>query len=128
MPTGAASGQMPTTSYGGRCLTLSWPTAPSWSCSGAPTRWSTTAAPLWSTTSTSQRAKSFVNLPGQEAYDAHYTGATLDDVEHFVDDVVLAGHDTMTLVRQAFFDRFLARPNGKTVAENMYQDILTSLF
>ena len=75
-----------------------------------------------------QRAKSFVNLPGKEAYDAHYVGATLDDVEHFVDDVVLAGHDTMTSVRQAFFDRFLARPNGKTVAENMYQDILTSLF
>ena len=75
-----------------------------------------------------QRAKSFVNLPGQEAYDAHYVGATLDEVEHFIDDVVLAGHDTMTSVRQAFYDRFLARPNGKTVAENMYQDILTSLF
>ena len=74
-----------------------------------------------------ERAKSFVNEPGRHAYDAHYIGSTTDDVEHFVSDVVLGGHDTMQAVRQAYYQEFLLPPGGQTTARNMYADMVRSL-
>ena len=73
------------------------------------------------------RAKSYVNIPGQQAYDAHYIGKTNEDVEHFVEHIVLSGQDTMQSKRQAYYEEFLAQPDGQSTAKNIYQDILKSL-
>lgn len=73
------------------------------------------------------RAKSFVNVPGQRAYDAHYIGVTTDDVEHFVSEVVMEGKDSMEEVRRTYYQEFLKPPQGCTTAQNMYADMLRSL-
>lgn len=83
--------------------------------------------PVMYVTQDIERAKSFVNEPGRHAYDAHYTGATTDDVERFVNDVVLAGHDTMLATRQAYYDEYLAKPGGQSTAKNIYDDMLRAL-
>ena len=74
-----------------------------------------------------ERAKSHVNKPGREAYNAHYIGSTVDDVERFVEDVVLQGHDTMCEIRKIYYHQYLAQPCGKSTAQNMYEDMLRSL-
>ncbi|MBR0049310.1 MAG: CDP-glycerol glycerophosphotransferase family protein [Prevotella sp.] len=74
-----------------------------------------------------ERAKGYVNEPGRCAYDAHYIGRTTADVEHFVDQVVLSGHDTMEPVRKAFYNRFLKPPGGHTTAQNIYADMVNTL-
>jgi CDP-glycerol glycerophosphotransferase (TagB/SpsB family) len=74
-----------------------------------------------------QRAKSYANIPGQQAYDAHYIGRTCDDVAHFVEHVVLSGQDTMQARRQTFYQEFLAQPGGQSTAQNIYQDIIHQL-
>lgn len=74
-----------------------------------------------------ERAKSFVNEPGRKAYDAHYIGRTTGDVERFVDEVVLQGHDVMQDVRRAFYEEYLVQPGGQSTARNMYDDIVRSL-
>lgn len=71
-----------------------------------------------------ERAKSFVNEPGKRAYDAHYIGKTNEDVEDFIEHVVLGGEDTMATVRQAFYQEYLTTPDGCSTAENIYRDIL----
>ena len=74
-----------------------------------------------------ERAKSYVNVPGQQAYGAHYIGSTLDDIERFVNDVVLGGKDTMQEKRQDYFNEFLQPPDGQSTASNIYHDMLRSL-
>lgn len=74
-----------------------------------------------------ERAKSYVNVPGQQAYGAHYIGSTLDDIERFVNDVVLGGKDTMQEKRQDYFNEFLQSPDGQSTASNIYHDMLRSL-
>ena len=74
-----------------------------------------------------ERAKSYVNTPGKKAYEAHYTGSTTEDVERFVNEVVLGGNDPMKAARETYYNEFLAQPGGKTTAQNMYDDIVRSL-
>jgi CDP-glycerol glycerophosphotransferase (TagB/SpsB family) len=74
-----------------------------------------------------ERAKSYVNIPGQRAYDAHYIGKTNEDVEQFVGHVVLSGQDTMQSQRQTYYQEFLAQPGGQSTAQNIYHDMLKSL-
>ena len=74
-----------------------------------------------------ERAKSYVNEPGKRAYDAHYVGKTLDDVQNFVDQVVLGGNDTKQTDRQQFFSSFLEEADGLTVAQHIYDDMVRSL-
>ena len=74
-----------------------------------------------------ERAKSYVNIPGQRAYDAHYIGKTNEDVEQFVERVVLSGQDTMQSQRQTYYQEFLAQPGGQSTAQNIYHDMLKSL-
>lgn len=83
--------------------------------------------PVMYVTQNMERAKSFVNEPGREAYNAHYEGSTMDDVERFADNVVLRGRDTMEAARRAYYDKYLAQPGGQTTARNMYDDIVQSL-
>lgn len=67
------------------------------------------------------------NIVGKKAYRCHYRGTTIDDVKHFLSDVVLNGNDTMKPIRQAFYNEVLLPPNGCTVAENIINEIKVSL-
>ena len=64
---------------------------------------------------------------GRDAILAHYLGKSANDVIGFINDVVLGSNDPMLETRRAFREEYLAIPSGKSVAENIYQDLLFSL-
>ena len=64
---------------------------------------------------------------GREAVFSHYQGATKEDICSFVEDVVLGGSDPMKAQREAYYDKYLRPPGGRSVAENIYREILTGL-
>ena len=68
-----------------------------------------------------------LNELGQAALDTHYIGKDIDDIEKFLEDVILHGNDPMQPKREAFFNQYLLPPNGKSAAENIYDDLLKSL-
>ena len=64
---------------------------------------------------------------GLKAYDMHYIGKDESDIRRFIDDVVLGGNDPMRPEREQFFRDYLLPPGGKSVAQNMLDDIVESL-
>ncbi len=73
-------------------------------------------------------AKATANETGKAAYDVHYTVSCNDDIKRFIDDVVLAGNDPLKPKREEYYKQYLLPPNGKTVAQNIYDDLVKSLF
>lgn len=69
-----------------------------------------------------------VNEFGREAFQQHYIGSDEDAIKTFIEDVVLAGHDTKREGREAFFRNYLMPPGNATVGQNIYQDIVSSIF
>ena len=59
----------------------------------------------------------------KEAFDLHYKGRVADDVERFVLDVI-SGNDPLKKQREAFKERCLLPPNGKTACRNIIESIL----
>ena len=64
---------------------------------------------------------------GLKTYDLHYIGKDEADIRRFIDDVVLGGNDPMRFEREKFFSDYLLPPGGKSVAQNMIDDIVNSL-
>ena len=64
---------------------------------------------------------------GKLAYSMHYIGASEQDILRFIDDVVLGGNDTMRPQREQFFNDYLLPPGGKSVAQNVVDDIVQEL-
>ena len=46
----------------------------------------------------------------------------------FLENVVLGGNDPMKEQRLAFYNQYLLPPGGKSVAENIYQEIVDSIW
>jgi CDP-glycerol glycerophosphotransferase (TagB/SpsB family) len=67
------------------------------------------------------------NAVGKKAFAAHYHGTSRDDIQHFIEDVVIGGQDTMVEKRHAFYNDILVPPNGRSVAENIINEITTAL-
>ena len=67
------------------------------------------------------------NEVGKQAYAAHYHGMNAEDIERFITDVVIEGKDTMQSVRNEFYQNILVPPNGKTVAENIVEELSKAL-
>lgn len=72
-------------------------------------------------------AKETANEMGKKAYDVHYKVTCNEDIKHFVDDVVLAGNDSLKKQREDYYQTYLLPPHGKTVAQNIYDDMIKSL-
>ncbi len=64
---------------------------------------------------------------GKKAHQIHYLGENEDDIRHFIDDVVLGGNDPMCPQREQFYHDYLLPPSGKSVAQNVVDDIIDSL-
>lgn len=72
-------------------------------------------------------AKATANETGKAAYDVHYRVSSNEDIKRFIDDVVIAGNDPMKAQREAYYQHYLLPPNGKSVAQNIYDDMIKSL-
>ena len=59
----------------------------------------------------------------KEAFDLHYKGKSIDDIERFIQDVI-AGVDPLKEKRATFKQRHLLPPNGRTACENIIHSIL----
>lgn len=60
---------------------------------------------------------------GQQCYDLYEKGKTIEDIEHFIQDVI--HHiDLKREEREKFFHDYLVPPNGKTACENIIDTIL----
>lgn len=67
------------------------------------------------------------NAVGKRAFAAHYHGTSREDIQSFIEDVVICGKDTMSEKRHQFYQEILVPPNGKSVAENIINEITTAL-
>ncbi len=64
---------------------------------------------------------------GRKCLDLHYVANQLSDIEDFIQNIVLRGKDSKMDERREFFNRYLLPPGGRSVAENVYNDIVQSL-
>lgn len=60
---------------------------------------------------------------GIMSFEQHYPGRTREDIEHFIEDVVLAGNDPMREGREHFFKEYLGPYKGKLPSENIMRVI-----
>lgn len=67
------------------------------------------------------------NAVGKRAFAAHYHGTSREDIQSFIEDVVISGKDTMSEKRHQFYQDILVPPNGKSVAENIIEEITSAL-
>lgn len=68
-----------------------------------------------------------LNEVGVEARNCHYKGYSQEDIERFIQDVILSGDDELKERREAFFKNYILPSNGKLAAENIIDDLLLSL-
>lgn len=68
-----------------------------------------------------------MNELGKKALDLHYQGETIDDVDYFIQKVVLEGKDPFKADRKVFFKEQLLPPNGGSVADNIHKELVKSL-
>ena len=67
------------------------------------------------------------NKVGHKAFEAHYHGTSREDIQSFIENVVIGGKDTMSEKRHQFYQDILVPPNGKSVAENIIGEISSAL-
>lgn len=74
-----------------------------------------------------EAAKATASETGKAAYHVHYKVTCNDDIRIFIDEVVIAGNDPMKVQREEYFNKYLRPPGGKSVAQNIYDDLIKSL-
>lgn len=75
----------------------------------------------------SGKADDTLNHVAIEARRCYYNGSSEKDIERFVQQVVLGDEDELKDRREAFFKKYILPTNGKLAAENIIDDLLTSL-
>lgn len=68
------------------------------------------------------------NEVGKKAYDCHYHATTPAQIEQFIVDVVLGEDDPLKQQRSQFYNTVLVPPKGKSVAENILDEIKHSIW
>ena len=84
--------------------------------------------PCLFTTQNIQELLAPLNELGISAIQTHYLCKSANDVRQFLDETILAGNDPKKAEREAFFDKYLLPPNGKTTAQNIYDNIVNSIW
>lgn len=68
-----------------------------------------------------------INEVGNEARACYYKGYCEEDIENFIKMIIEGGEDILRERREAFYKNYILPPNGKLAAENIIDDLLTSL-
>lgn len=76
--------------------------------------------------SNENNGSSKLNKLGLEALNLHYNTCSEKGIINFIEDVI-NGRDPMRPKRETFYNKYLQSPNGKTVAQNIYESILNDL-
>ena len=75
-----------------------------------------------------EAALNAVNDFGRQALLQHYVGSSMADVCLFIEQTVLQGVDPKQEDREQYFQQYLLPPHKSNVAENVYNDIVKSIF
>lgn len=67
------------------------------------------------------------NEVGRAAYQCHYLGYNEVDIDNFLQEIVLAGKDAKSSVRERFVEECLLPPNGRFAAENIVECLVSEL-
>lgn len=86
-----------------------------------------TRKPVMFVTTDKKKVSMQLNQTGKAALDAHYIGTSIKDIELFLEKVVINGEDPMCNTRCEFYKKYLTPINGKSAAENIYEDLVQSL-
>lgn len=87
-----------------------------------------TGKPAMFTTQDMSKSEKSLNALGKAALRVHYPGKCREDILSFLDNVVLKGDDPMQEKRLGFREKFLTVPGGKSVADNIYNELATSIW
>lgn len=90
-------------------------------CCSFMTEYLYTGKPLMFITHSKERIAGSVNDFGKECLKRHYFGNGLEDIEHFIDSVVIGGNDTMQDYRKSFYEGALKTPGTGSVAGNIFK-------
>lgn len=60
---------------------------------------------------------------GIKAFNCHYHGYTVDDIDRFLHEVVVGGNDSMKVERQQFYDNYLKPKDGMLPSQKILQII-----
>ncbi len=71
----------------------------------------------------SEEVRSRYSPFGEKMFDAHYHAHNVDDIDHFLEDVVLAGNDPMAPVRQLVYEKYLQPIDGMMPSERIIYEI-----
>lgn len=68
--------------------------------------------------------RSIYNTQTKKAYDLHYKGSCIEDVENFIMSAILSEEDSLKEARVNFKKEFLLPPNDKTASQNIINALL----
>lgn len=71
--------------------------------------------------------KDLFNEFGKKCIEQHYIGRSIDDVEFFIQNVVIKGNDDKQKDREVFYNNYLMPPNGLNAAHNIYREFVRAL-
>lgn len=71
----------------------------------------------------SEEVRSRYSPFGEKMFDAHYQAHEVSDIDHFLENVVLAGNDPMSSVRQSVYEQYLQPIDGMMPSERIIYEI-----
>ena len=69
-----------------------------------------------------------INCVAKKAYDCHYVGSNISDIDFFLKEVVIGSKDEKYHDRLSFFEQHLSPPTGTSVAESMVEIIMNGIY
>ena len=86
-----------------------------------------TGKPLMFITQDKEKIAESVNDFGKECLKRHYFGSGIEEIERFIDSVVINGNDTMQGDRKAFYEKTLRTSGTGSVAGNIFKSFSDAL-
>ena len=96
-------------------------------CSSFAAEYHFTGKPVLFTSKKIESVFSDLNDFGKEALKAHYISDSISGIIDFIENTVLGGVDPKKPERESFYRKHLCPPNGHSVSENIYNEILIGL-
>lgn len=87
-----------------------------------------TGNPALFTTQDMDKSEKKLNALGKAGLHVHYPGKCREDIISFLDNVVLKGEDPMREKRLAFREKYLTVPGENSVADNIYNELVASIW
>ena len=73
------------------------------------------------------QVESHWNTFGRQCYDCHYHAHDIQEIEQFIDEVVIQGNDPMKEQRENFFKTCLAPEGGQLPSQNIYDYLVKTI-